>query len=249
MLKDIKYQAKTLHEQYAKADPYPHIVIDNFLPDQIMDLVLKEVAAHDDWYWDPTQYVSKYQVNKLFTPSPDVEGTNEHSFRSSLEKLKKQCPFTMHVLDYLNSQEVLTFLEDLTSIRNLVSDQYWLGGGLHQVRNGGKLGVHADFNIHKFSNLHRRINMLIYLNKDWKEEYNGELELWRRDMSACVHKIKPIFNRAVIFNITDDAYHGHPVPLNVPEEVARYSLALYYYTKDRPDHEKGPYHEVLWRDS
>jgi Rps23 Pro-64 3,4-dihydroxylase Tpa1-like proline 4-hydroxylase len=245
MLKDIKYQAKSLHEKYVSADPYPHIVIDNFLPEQIMELVLKEVQNHPDWYWDPTQYVEHYQVNKFFTPAPGVD----EFMQSSVDLLKKHCPFTMHVLEYLNSKEILKFLEDLTGIKELVSDPYWLGGGLHQVKNGGKLGIHADFNIHKFLNTHRRINMLIYLNKDWLDEYNGDLEIWRRDMSACVHKIKPIFNRAVIFNITDDAYHGHPIPLNVPENVARYSLALYYYTNDRPEEEKGPYHEVLWKDT
>ena len=246
MLKDLKTQAIQLKEQYKSAKPFPYIVIDNFLPEGIMDLVLKEVQAHPDWYWDPTEYVSNFQINKMFTPSPEIDND---AFEQSMTLLKKHCPFTMHVLEYLNSQEVLTFLEDLTDIKDLSSDPYWLGGGLHQTRSGGKLGIHADFNIHKFLQVHRRINMLIYLNKDWKDEYNGELELWERDMSSRAQKIKPIFNRAVIFNITDDAYHGHPIPLNVPDDIGRYSLALYYYTKDRPEHEKGPYHEVLWKNT
>lgn len=248
MLKDLKLKAAEMHSQYESADPYPNIVIDNFLPEQIMDLVLKEVTNYTDWYCDGETHVKNNQINKFFTPVGGP-GFGEEYFHSSISNLKNKCPFTMTVLNYFNSQEMLTFLEDLTGIKNLIADPYWFGGGLHKVTNGGKLGVHVDFNIHKFLNVYRRINLLLYLNKDWKDEYNGFLELWEPDKSKCVQKIKPIFNRAVIFNITDDAYHGHPVPLNIPEEVARYSLALYYYTQDRPEHEKGPYHEVLWKDT
>jgi len=248
MLKDLKYKAKGLHEKYQTADPYPHIIIDDFLPEAILNLVLKEVKNHKDWYWDGGKYVENYQINKMFTPAGGP-GHDEDLFNNSILNLKTKCPFTMHVLDYLNSKEFLIFLEDLTGIKDLIADPYWFGGGLHKTTNGGKLGVHVDFNIHKILNVHRRINVLLYLNKDWLDEYNGFLELWRPNMSECVHKIKPIFNRAVIFNITDEAFHGHPIPLNIPNDVERLSLALYYYTNDRPEHEKGPQHDVLWRDT
>ena len=80
-----------------------------------------------------------------------------------------------------------------------------------------------------------------------KEEWGGNLELWEKDMSKCCVQVPPLFNRAVIFRITDDAFHGHPHPLNTPKEVDRLSLALYYYTKDRPENEKAPFHPVVWK--
>lgn len=241
MLKELKTTADHMHPTYIAASPFPHIIIDNFLPSPIMDLVLKEVKQYPDWYSDNTAYAAGRQVNKFFTPSPD-----SYQFDNSMKNLKTLAPFTMHVLEYFHSKEVLEFLEKLTGITGLLADNDWLGGGLHKVKNGGKLSVHADFNIHWKLNLHRRINLLLYLNKDWKDEYNGELELWEKDLSKCAVKIKPIFNRAVIFNITDDAHHGHPIPLNLPDDAARYSIAMYYYSNDRPNHEKNPGHGVVW---
>ena len=127
-------------------------------------------------------------------------------------------------------------METLTGIENLISDPYFLGAGLHQIPRGGKLAVHADFNRHNKFPLDRRLNILVYLNKDWKEEYGGHLELWDRDMSKC-KKIAPLFNRMVVFPVTDWAYHGHPEPLTCPEGRTRKSIALYYYTNGRPENE------------
>lgn len=85
-----------------------------------------------------------------------------------------------------------------------------IGGGLHELRNGGYLNVHADFNRHPKLKLDRRLNVLIYLNKDWISEYGGELQLWDKEMKNCEKKIIPIFNRMVIFSTTDFSYHGNP---------------------------------------
>ena len=90
--------------------------------------------------------------------------------------------------------------------------------------------MHADFNHHKPMNLERRVNVLIYLNKGWREEYGGQLELWDREMTKCVHSIVPSFNRCVIFNTTGESMHGNPEPVNHPDGMPRRSIALYYYT-------------------
>lgn len=240
---NVKASISIAAEQYANAKPFPHIVIDNFLSDTTLNTVLTELQNYQHWHTDKTDYVKGYQVNKFYTPSA------ESDVLESLSELKQNAPVTMNVLDYLKTRETLDFLENLTQIKGLLGDNDWLGGGVHKITKGGKLGVHADFNVHWKMNVHRRLNLLIYLNKDWKKEYNGYLELWEKDMSRCSVMIKPVFNRAVIFNITDDAFHGHPVPLNTPADVARYSLAMYYYTEERPEHEKSPQHPVLWRDT
>ena len=90
------------------------------------------------------------------------------------------------------------------------------------------------------------MNALLYLNSNWKPEYNGCLELWNRDMQNCCHKIEPISNRLVIFRITDDALHGSPEKWLAPDNYPRLSLAFYYYTDDRPEHEKNNFHWAMW---
>ncbi|WP_162625617.1 2OG-Fe(II) oxygenase, partial [Mycolicibacterium llatzerense] len=113
---------------------------------------------------------------------------------------------------------------------------------------GGFLKVHADFNRHHRLNLDRRLNGLLYLNKDWEESWGGHIQLWDRDMQHCVQKSLPIFNRFLLFATTDFSYHGHPDPLTCPPHRARRSMALYYYTNGRPDEERSSSeHSTLFR--
>ena len=105
---------------------------------------------------------------------------------------------------------------------------------MHQSQRGGYLNIHADFTVHPHKRQwRRRVNLLIYLNKDWQPEYCGDLELWSRDMKECVQKIRPIFNRCVIFNTDEDSFHGLPDPIQCPEEMTRKSIALYYFTEEK----------------
>lgn len=233
-----------LNSQYKNADPFPYVVIDNFLNDHLANMILGEVKKYQHWNYDEEEHTIKGQRNKYYAPSPLTP-----LLESSINNLKLHTPLTWFTLNYLKSKKVLNFLENITEIYDLKNDNDWLGGGLHKTINNGKLAIHADFNVHWKLNLHRRLNMLIYLNKDWKSEYNGNLELWDKNCQHCVRQIEPIFNRAVIFRITDDAFHGHPIPLNVPEEVARYSIAMYYYTDDRPESEKSEPHAVEWKNT
>ena len=118
-----------------------------------------------------------------------------------------------------------------------MSDPHLEGGGLHEIKSGGVLKIHTDFNRHPFLNLDRRINVLIYLNKNWLESYGGHLEFWNKDMSKCEKKISPSFNTIAIFSTTDFSNHGHPNPLNCPKEISRKSIALYYFSSGRPKNE------------
>jgi Rps23 Pro-64 3,4-dihydroxylase Tpa1-like proline 4-hydroxylase len=139
-------------------------------------------------------------------------------------------PSTRNLLAQLNGPAFIDFLQELTGITGLVPDPHLFGGGLHQIEPGGYLEVHADFNLHPVTRLERRLNLLIYLNKDWQESWGGALELWGSDMTTCEARIKPLFNRCVIFTTSATSFHGHPVPLACPSGVTRKSVALYYYT-------------------
>jgi len=149
--------------------------------------------------------------------------------------------------DFNEPSEMIHYLESITGIKGLLADGELLGGGLHKMDRGGHLAVHADFNIHINTGHHRRINALLYLNPNWESEWGGQLELWDGAMSRCWNKVEPILNRLVVFRITDDALHGHPDPMMSPEGISRYSLAFYYYTQDRPEDEKSPFHWALWQ--
>jgi len=199
-----------LHAQYQDAQPFPHIVIDDFLPAGILETCLREFpkdVGSEGIAYDRAQERAKFQF------MPD---TLEPNLRS--------------IFYAFNSLPFIRVLENITGIKGLVPDPYFFGAGFHEIRQGGHLSIHADFNHHKPMNLERRINVLIYLNKDWKDEYGGQLELWDTKMTRCFQSILPTFNRCVIFNTTGESNHGNPHPINHPDGISRKSIALYYYT-------------------
>jgi hypothetical protein len=121
----------------------------------------------------------------------------------------------------------------LTGIEGLLPDPYYNGGGFHEISRGGKLGIHADFRINEQLHLSRRLNVLIYLNKGWDDDFGGKFEIWSKDALSMERAISPLFNRCVVFNTDGNSYHGHPEALNTPENVTRKSIALYYYTASK----------------
>lgn len=194
---------------YHNAEPFPHIVIDDFLPESTMDEVIKQFPVSGSVSW------------RTFS--------NDNEIKLGTKNEIQMPQIARSVCAELNSGYVVDWLEMLTDVKGLVADTRLIGGGLHQIQSGGKLGVHIDFNVEPRTGLSRQLNLLIYLNKDWDEEYGGHLELWNKDKTICIKKISPIYNRCVIFNTNGFSWHGHPHPLNTPENVTRKSLALYYY--------------------
>ena len=215
--------ARENHKKYVTAEPFPHIVLDNFLPDKVIKEVLSGLV-------DPTKVEA----------AEDTTTYNQTSFRKAhitTDWFDKLGAPVENLFYQLNSPAFLEFLEALTGIEGLIPDPYLKGGGVHMIGPGGFLKIHADFNWHQKLKLDRRINFLLYLNPEWKEEYGGQLELWDTGMKSCQKKVLPISNRCVIFSTTDYSYHGHPDPLKCPEGMYRTSLALYYYSNGRPKNE------------
>ena len=213
-----------LKTTYQNAHPFPYVVIDNFLPEFILSRCVEELKNHDQWGTNQVDWIEEFQVNKFYIPDENQD----------VDTIKTKVPITTLILDYLNTPEFLKHLEELTGIEKLYRDPLLMGGGVHKINKGGRLAIHKDYNNHPETGHRRKLNLLIYLNKDWDKSWGGNLELWEKDLSKKVVEVEPIFNRAVIFTI-DDAPHGHPHPLNCPENVSRYSLALYYFIDDVPD--------------
>ena len=219
--------AERHHQQYITADPFPHAVIDNFLPEEVAEEVLANFPDKSSEEWIQFQNAREKKL-----------ANNEDALMP---------PFIRHLLGQFNSAAMCTFVEKLTGIEGIIPDPYFWGGGQHQIERGGYLKIHADFNMQKKLRLDRRVNLLVYFNKDWEEAYGGHFELWDKDMEHCVQKILPIFNRCAVFSTTSTSYHGHPEPLTCPEGRSRKSLALYYYTQGRPEEEQNDFHTTLFK--
>jgi Rps23 Pro-64 3,4-dihydroxylase Tpa1-like proline 4-hydroxylase len=129
----------------------------------------------------------------------------------------------------LNSGSFLRFLEILTGVSGLLGDPYLAEAGFHCIERGGFLDIHADFSHHDHTGLERRLNLLLYLNEDWKDEFAGALSLYDVDCRP-IQMFSPIANRCVVFRTSEISYHGHPDPLQCPPGTYRKSIALYYYT-------------------
>ncbi len=221
----------SLHEQYMAAQPYPHIVVDNFFCPDAMDEILSQT---------PSLAKAREGVEKMSNRNEEKYATKgESQFGETTKQFAR----------FLNAEPFLRFLEGLTGINNLLPDPHFEGGGHHEILPGGFLKIHADFGKNTRTGLDRRLNALVYLNKDWKEEYGGHFELWDVEMKGCVKKVLPLFNRLVVFSTTSFTYHGHPEPLRCPPDRSRRSIALYYYTNGRPESEvvAGGSHSTLFK--
>jgi len=201
---------------YQSGKPYPHIVIKNYFDKNFLSKVLDEFPN-----------LSKISSSKNYN--------NKNEIKFSNNKKKNFKKNTKILFKFLNSKLFLNFVQNLASINEKLLPDFELnGGGLHEIKRGGVLKIHTDFNKHPYKNIDRRINVLIYLNKQWKKNYGGNLELWNKSMKKCVKKIAPNFNTMVIFSTNDFTNHGHPNPLKCPETISRKSIATYYFSKGRP---------------
>ena len=203
-----------LAKQYRENQPCAHIHLSDFLDPEIALAMAEEFPGPSTDAW--TQY----------------KHTNENKL--GMPKRELFPPTLGAVTDELNSPEFVSWISELTGIPNLIADPSLEGGGLHQSSRGGFLNVHTDFSMHHFhTSWHRRVNLILYLNPDWREEWGGALELWERGMGRCGAKYPALLNHAVIFTTDEKSLHGFPDPLTCPEGASRKSLALYYYTVEQ----------------
>jgi Rps23 Pro-64 3,4-dihydroxylase Tpa1-like proline 4-hydroxylase len=227
LLNEIDIDALRL--QMASSSAFPYFCVDNFLDDAFAN-----------------------EVHDAFPSYADAEKIGE-TFKAVNEKMKIQIadsskfpPSILKLHELLASQEFVDAMSEMTGIKNLIADPALLGGGIHETNSGGHLDVHIDFNYDKRSLLHRRLNILIYFNKDWPEEYGGYLDLWDKDVKECQGRFAPIFNRAVGFVTSEVSWHG-VTPITCPSDKFRKSFAVYYYTKEAPEGWDGTAHSTMFK--
>ncbi len=209
---------QSLREKCQSAKPFPFICIDGMWNESILEDVSQEVENIVEWGRE-----------KNFIGARKKRGLSDWD---------KFPPQTNVFISYLNQPLVLNITEFLMNESGLISDPYLEGGGVHSTGDGGFLKLHADFNWHKKLNLYRRINVLVYLNKYWKKEYGGQIELaGKNDKGEFTSQIalEPTFNRTLIFITDDHSYHGQPNPVKTNSNMRRNSIAAYYYQSNKPE--------------
>lgn len=218
-----------LNAQFVNAAPFPHIVIDDFIESDKAREIAQSYPAFED--------VQKIGVG--------FESVNEHR-KIQVTDYEAFPDQAKALADTLGSEAFLTQLSKITGIPNLIWDEQLLGGGMHQTASSGILDVHVDFNLIEARQLFRRLNILVYLNDEWKEDWGGVLELWDRDVKVRHHAVMPALGRAVIFETSEISFHG-VTAVSCPPAKARKSFAAYYYTKEPPPGYAGKSHSTIFK--
>jgi len=203
-----------LSDQFNKSKPFSYIVIDNFF--------------------------ENYYANSLFLQFPNID-SNWHKYfnpieiKYTLDNLDVMSPDYKNLFYILCGNQIIEYIKKISNIDNLEYDPYLHGAGLHYYPNGGKLDMHIDYGIHPLSNKERRLNLIIYMNKDWDENWGGDIEFWDNNMENCCAKIAPLFNRAILFETSDKSWHGFPTQIICPSDQGRKSIAIYWVSDQRPN--------------
>jgi len=216
-------------QEFLVREPFPYFCIDNFLNDEFANEI------HDSF----PAYQEAQQLGREFTAVNEkrkIQITDSSKFPPAIKKLN----------DLLASDEFLEMFSELTGVPDLIADVNLNGGGIHETNSGGHLDVHVDFNYNEATKSFRRLNILIYFNKDWKKEYGGYLDIWDKDVKKCYGSFEPKFNRACGFLTSEVSFHG-VTPITCPNDVMRKSFATYYYTKNMPEWWEGEKHSTLFK--
>jgi hypothetical protein len=209
-LDSLRNESESLRQSYATAKPYPHLVIDNLFQPELLDRIAADFPKPDqrDWLlWDTR--------NELKSTSRGIEGLSTFTQMFSL---------------WLNSVDVVKTIESIVDIDNLVGDPLFHGAGLHEMHRDGWLAMHADYTRHFSMPLMRRINVLIYLNRDWDASWGGELALQDTTNEDTRVSYPCYFNRTIIFPTTSKTFHGVPTHLSCPPDRSRKLLSIYYWS-------------------
>ncbi|MGA9575240.1 MAG: 2OG-Fe(II) oxygenase [Lysobacterales bacterium] len=228
----VKDNSAQLRERFISAQPFRHIVIDDFLDGTFAHSLLSDFPAFDE----------KLAINE----NGEVGGKAVH------EKIADLGPAWQKLDRLVAGENFRTLISDLTGIPGLKFDPGYFGGGTHENLHGQSLNPHVDFNFHPVSRQHRRLNLILYLSPEWQQAWGGSIQLHRDPYKPPaddeIVTVTPAFNRCVIFETTEHSWHGFE-RIDLPEDkrgLSRKSFALYYYTDSRPIEELGAEHSTIY---
>lgn len=200
-----------LRGAYQNASPFRHVVIDGLFDPGLLDPLSAEMTGIARGQWMVVEN----------------EGSERFLRMRSVVQLRDS---GMQLLSLVHSASFLYMLSEITGIWQLLPDPYLQGSGYAAMRPGDFFNVHSDRSVAYETGLTRRLAMIIFLNKSWKPEYNGQLELWNPEATKCEASIEPIFNRTIIFEVAHPNYHGVPAPIACPPDRSRQSFMFYFHT-------------------
>lgn len=208
-----------LRAEYLSARPWPHVVV----RDQFAGDLLEQVAAE-------LRDIDRAKMRDSRSRRHVKRETNDRTLLG---------PATLRLQDYLDSPEFVDVLAGITGVNELQADDTHYAAGVHETPTGGKTMVHTDFTMQPETRLHHRVNVLVYLNPGWQDDWGGQLELWPTDMSACGRRIQPTMNTMVIWETHAGTAHGLPEAVSGPPGNSRFALAAYFYTAEGRDSSSG----------
>ena len=223
------FDQEALKQKIKNAEPFPHFCIDNFLDEGFANEIYQSFPSFQEAKQIGREFATVNEKQK-------IQITDATKFPEPIAELNR----------LLASPDFLAMMSDLMGVQNLIADPELAGGGIHETNSGGRLDVHVDFNFVEDKKLHRRLNILIYFNKDWKEEYGGYFDIWDKDVKRCYGAFAPIFNRACGFVTSEISFHG-VTPLTCPPHILRKSFATYYYTREAPEGWSGEVHSTIFK--
>lgn len=221
-----------LAAEFAHAKPFRHVVIDDFLDPAYCERLLAAFPAFE----------ARYAMNE----------NGEVGNKAVIEQIAQIAPEYAQLDALIQSEAFLGWVSQVTGIPDLLYDRHYFGGGTHENRNGQDLDPHIDFNRHPLERWHRRLNLIIYLNHHWEDDWGGSLELHSNPLAEdnAIRLVTPLFNRCVIFETNEISWHGFS-RINLPagqDGLTRKSVALYFYTRERPSEEQADTHSTIYVD-
>ena len=223
------FNRDSLRKSYSTAKPFPFVKIEGFLNPAIAAQIAAAYPSFDEALGQGRTFNALNERKK-------VQITDSTLFPDPIARLNVA----------LASPEFMADLSFITGIPTLLPDAELVGGGMHITGPGGHLDVHIDFNYMEERELHRRINLLLYLNPTWDEKWGGDIQLWDKDVKKCQVSFAPVFNRCVIFETSEISYHG-VVPISSLAPTPRQSFATYYYTREAPPYWNGVAHSTIFK--
>ncbi len=227
---DLVDKADYYRKQFDSAKPFRHVLITPFFEPAVAEAMLTEFPVP----------VESQMLNEF--------GGKNRKF--ACHDVRSIGPTYSLIDDYVSSPEFATFMERITGIQDLLYDPEYHGAGTHDNLSGQGMDAHVDFNLHRTTGYHRRFNAIIYLNKEWKDEWGGNLELHTNPWDFENDKIisyPPLFNHCVLFETNEYSWHGFQ-RVQAPDgrEISRKSFTIYMYTKDRPADEIASKHSTIY---